>query len=79
MSKIKNLLEFLEYEANSLTANEFTMLLDKKDIPWIWDECDNILDYNDGRCVIEIIELGRMFWFDDGELVDIFEYELKNI
>jgi hypothetical protein len=77
MSKIKNLLEFLEYEANSLTASEFTMMLDKKDIPWVWDDCDNMLDLNDGKCVVEIIEIGRLFWFEDGEFVDIFEYELK--
>jgi hypothetical protein len=78
MSKIKNLLEFLEYEANSLTASEFTMMLDKKDIPWVWDDCDNMLDLNDGKSVIEVIEIGRLFWFEDGEFVDIFEYELKN-
>ncbi len=54
------------------------MMLDKKDIPWIWDECDDMLDLNDGKCVVEVIELGRLFWFEDGEFVDIFEYELKN-
>jgi len=41
MSKVKELLEFLEYEAHSLSATEFCIMLDKKDIPWIWDECEN--------------------------------------
>jgi hypothetical protein len=70
MSKVKELLEFLEYEAHSLSAIEFCYMLDKKDIPWVWDECENLLNYNEGRCVIEIIELGRMFWFEDGEFVE---------
>lgn len=73
MSKVKELIEFLEYEAHSLSAIEFCSMLDKKSIPWCWDDCDNILDYNEGRCVIEIIELGRMFWFEDGEFVEEFE------
>jgi hypothetical protein len=73
MSKVKELIEFLEYEAHSLTATEFCGMLDNKDIPWVWDDCDNILDYNEGRCVIEIIELGRMFWFENGKFVEEFE------
>ena len=73
MSKIKQLIDFLEYEAHSLTANEFCMMLDRKNIPWVWDECENLLNYNEGRCVIEIIELGRMFWFEDGKFVEEFE------
>ena len=35
MSKVKELLEFLEYEAHSLTATEFCGMLDGKDIPWV--------------------------------------------
>ena len=73
MSKVKELLEFLEYEAHSLSATEFCYMLDKKDIPWVWDECENLLNYNEGRCVIEIIELGMMYWFEDGEFVEEFE------
>ncbi len=73
MSKVKELLEFLEYEAHSLSAIEFCSMLDKKSIPWCWDDCDNILDYNEGRCVIEIIELGKLYWFEDGEFVEEFE------
>ena len=44
MSEIKKLIEFLEYEAHSLSANEFCTMLDKKNIPWVWDDCDNILN-----------------------------------
>jgi hypothetical protein len=73
MSKVKELIEFLEYEAHSLSAIEFCSMLDKKSIPWCWDDCDNILDYNEGRCVIEIIELGKLYWFEDGEFVEEFE------
>jgi hypothetical protein len=76
MSKIKELLEFLEYEAHSLSATEFCIMLDKKDIPWCWDECENLLNYNEGRCVIEIIELSRMYWFEDGSFVE--EIEIVN-
>ena len=73
MSEIKKLIEFLEYEAHSLSATEFCYMLDKKNIPWVWDDCDNILNYNEGRCVVEVIELGRMYWFEDGEFVDEIE------
>jgi hypothetical protein len=51
-------------------------MLDKKDIPWCWDECENLLNYNEGRCVIEIIELSRMYWFEDGSFVE--EIEIVN-
>lgn len=73
MSKIKTLIEKLETKAKTLSATEFCIMLDKKDIPWMWDECENILDYNEGRCVVEIIELGMMYWFEDGEFVESFE------
>jgi hypothetical protein len=51
-------------------------MLDKKDIPWCWDECENLLDYNEGRCIIEAIELGKMYWFEDGKFVE--EIEIVN-
>lgn len=73
MSKIKKMIELLEYEAHSLSATEFCIMLDTKDIPWVWDECDNLLDYNEGRCVVEVIELGRMYWFEDGKFVEEIE------
>ncbi len=73
MSKVKELIEFLEYEAHSLSAKEFCSMLDTKDIPWIWDECENLLDLNEGRCVVEVIELGRMYWFEDGKFVEEIE------
>jgi hypothetical protein len=76
MSKVKELLEFLEYEAHSLTASEFCGMLDNKNIPWVWDDCENILDSDEGRCVIEIIELSRMYRFEDGSFVE--EIEIVN-
>lgn len=75
MSKVKQLMEYLEHEAHSLSATEFCIMLDKKDIPWIWNECDNILDYNEGRCVVDIPELGKMYWFENGEFVEEIEKE----
>lgn len=60
-------------KAKKMKASEFTKFLDEKNVPWIWDDCDNILDYNEGRCVIDVIELGRMFWFEDGEFVEEIE------
>jgi hypothetical protein len=39
-------------------------------------ECDNILDSDEGRCVIEVIELSRMYRFEDGSFVE--EIEINN-
>jgi hypothetical protein len=47
-----------------------------KEIPWVWDDCENILDCDEGRCVIEIIELSRMYRFEDGSFVE--EIEIVN-
>lgn len=67
---MKSLLKVIE-KAKAMSATEFTELLDTKAIPWIWDDCDNILDYNEGRCVINIIPTDYNVWFEDGEFVDI--------
>lgn len=59
--------------AKTMTAQQFADFLDKKDIPWIWDECDNILNYNEGRCVIDVIESGFNVWFEKGRFVEIYK------
>ena len=68
----KNLLNIVG-KAKKLTATQFTAFLDEKKVIWTWDECDNILNYNEGRCVIDVIESGYSVWFENGELVDIYK------
>jgi hypothetical protein len=68
----KNLLNIIG-KAKKLTADEFTKFLDKKNVLWIWDDCDNILNFNEGRCVIDVIDSGYSVWFEDGELIEIYK------
>ena len=68
----KSYLKILE-KAKKMKASEFAKFLDEKNVPWIWDECDNILDYNEGRCVIDVIESGFNVWFEEGELIEIYK------
>jgi len=68
----KSYFKILE-KAKMMNANQFAEFLDEKDIPWIWDECDNISNYNEGRCVIDVIESGFNVWFEKGKFVEIYK------
>ncbi len=55
--------------AETMNATEFIIELDNRKIDWSFDECDNLLDYNDGNCNIIIDDMAYLF--SDGELLDV--------
>jgi hypothetical protein len=59
--------------AGTMTAKEFTNYLDLKRINWMWEDCDNIGDYNEGRCTIHVDSVDTGFWFENGEFVESYE------
>jgi len=57
--------------AETMSATEFVIELDNRGIDWGFEDCDNILDYNEGDCNISIGDM--MYQFVDGELLDVTE------
>jgi hypothetical protein len=55
--------------AETMSATEFVIELDNRGISWDFDECDNVLDYNEGTCNIMIDDMAYLF--SDGELLDV--------
>ena len=63
----------LELLAKELDARAFTELLDANDIPWIWEDADDISNPNYGTFHISVIPSDKYFLFIDGELDSINE------
>ncbi len=59
--------------AETMSATEFTIELDNQNIDWWFEECDNIMDYNEGDCLITIGDMS--YQFSDGKLTDVYEHE----
>jgi len=59
--------------AETMSATEFVIELDNQDIYWAFEECDNIMDYNEGDCIITIGDMSYQFL--NGELTDVYEHE----
>jgi hypothetical protein len=59
--------------AETMSATEFAIELDNQGIEWAFEECDNILDYNEGDCMITIGDM--VYQFVGGDLLDVYERE----
>ena len=55
--------------AETMSATEFIIELDNRDIHWMWEDCDNVLDYNEGDCNIMVGDM--VYQFSDGKLMDV--------
>ena len=55
--------------AETMSATEFAIELDNQGIEWTYDECDNVLDYNEGDCSIMVDDM--IYQFSNGELLDV--------
>lgn len=55
--------------AETMSATEFIIELDNRKIDWSFEDCDNILDYNEGDCNIMVDDM--IYCFSDGELLDV--------
>ena len=52
--------------AETMDVTTFTNELDNRNIHWMFEECDNIMDPNDGDCLITVEDM--MYSFSDGKL-----------
>jgi len=55
--------------AETMNVTEFTTELDNQGIYWAFEECDNIMDYNEGDCLLRVRDM--VYSFSDGELLDV--------
>jgi hypothetical protein len=55
--------------AETMNVTEFTTELDNRDIYWAFEECDNIMNYNEGDCLLRVGDM--IYSFSDGELLDV--------
>ncbi len=55
--------------AETMNAKQFTDELDNRGIHWMFEECDNVLDYNEGDCLMRVEDM--YYSFSNGELVDV--------
>jgi hypothetical protein len=55
--------------AETMSATEFVIELDNRDIHWMWEDCDNVLNYNEGDCNIMVDDM--IYQFSNGELLDV--------
>lgn len=55
--------------AETMSATEFAIELDNRGIWWAFEECDNVLDYNEGDCLMRVEDM--FYCFTDGQLMDV--------
>ena len=75
---MKSLKNTLIKAAKNLTTVEFTEMLNNEypKLLWIYEDADNLLDYNQGNFNIYVFKAETQLWFYDGVLVNVNGEEL---